>query len=593
MTGEPARSADEALRLEVQADFDRLPELAGYQLRATVGDAVVTVSGRVETWDEVVAAGHLAAEHRGVRNVVNEVRAARVDPAALAPRWPPPAPPLPGWVDEADAVVIGAGVIGSAIARELSRYRLRVVFLERSSDVACGASKANNGMVHPGIDPEPGSLKAVLNVRGNALFGTVCRDLDVPFSREGFYGLTLTPEDAAILPLLKARADVNGVPGVEVLDREELRRRLPQATPRATGAFFTPTAAMTSPYKLTVAYAENAVANGVRLFLETAVVGLDVEGGRVTGVRTNRGPIAARWVINAAGIYADEVSAMTGNKEFTIHPRRGALMVFDRQESGTPGASVGWFGLGMPKHSKGGGAMFTVDGNMEWGPDAEEVPDREDTAVTAKAIAEVVEKFHGLLPEFPKEAVIAAFAGLRAATYTEDFHIAPSPKVGGLVHVAGIQSPGLASAPAVAEMVVDILRAEGLLLIERDGWNPFRVEPPHVAGLPPEALTELVGRDPAYGRIICRCETVSEAEVRQAIHGLIPATTIDAVKRRTRAGMGRCQGGFCGPRVAAVLAEERRCPPTEVTKDGPGSWLFAGRTRETLVPAPVGRREES
>ncbi len=580
MATDPSRAADEALRLEVQADLDASPELSRYRLRAAVDDGVVTVVGEVETWDEVVAAGYLAAERRGVREVVNAIRAARVPPPVLEAAWPAPGPPLPGWVAQADVVVIGAGVIGAAIARELSRYRLTVVVLERSSDVACGASKANNGMVHPGIDPEPGSLKAILNVRGNALFEGVCRELDVPFTRDGFYGLTLTPEDAAILPLLKARGDVNGVPGVEVLDREELLRRVPGATPRATGAFFCPTAGMTSPYKLTLAYAENAVANGVRLFLETAVVGLDVEGGRVTGVRTNRGPIAARWVISAAGIYADRVSAMTGHQEFTIHPRRGALVIFDHQESGPAGASVGWFGLGMPKHSKGGGAMFTVDGNMEWGPDAEEVPDREDTAVTTEAVGQVVDKFSGLLPEFPRNAVIAAFAGLRAATYKEDFHIAPSRRAGGLIHVAGIQSPGLASAPAVAEMVLDLLRAEGILLIERDGWQPRRTEPPHVAGLPQGALAELVERDPAYGRIVCRCETVSEAEVRAAIRGLVPATTVDAVKRRTRAGMGRCQGGFCGPRVAAILAEELGRPTTAITKEGPGSWLFAGRTRE-------------
>ncbi|MHB0886370.1 MAG: FAD-dependent oxidoreductase [Bacillota bacterium] len=579
MAIDPARAADEALRQEVQADLDASPELSRFHLRASADDGVVTIDGGVETWDEVVAAGYLAAERRGVRDVVNAVWAARVPPPVLEAAWPPPGPPLPGWVAQADVVVIGAGVIGAAIARELSRYRLTTVVLERSSDVACGASKANNGMVHPGIDPEPGSLKAILNVRGNALFEEVCRELDVPFTRDGLYGLTLTAEDAAILPLLKARGDVNGVPGVELLDREELLRRVPGATPRATGAFFCPTAGMTSPYRLTLAYAENAAANGSRLFLETAVIGLDVEGGRVTGVRTNRGPIAARWVINAAGIYADRISAMTGHQEFTIHPRRGALVIFDRQESGPAGPSVSWFGLGLPKHSKGGGAMLTVDGNMEWGPDAKEVADREDTAVTSEAARQVVEKFSGLLPEFPRNAVIAAFAGLRAATYMEDFHIAPARRVGGLIHVAGIQSPGLASAPAVSGMVLDLLRAEGLLLIERDGWQPRRVEPPHVAGLAPKALAELIDRDPAYGRIVCRCETVSEAEVRAAIRGLVPATTVDAVKRRTRAGMGRCQGGFCGPRVATILAEELGRPPTAITKDGPGSWLFSGRTR--------------
>ncbi|HEY3315656.1 MAG TPA: FAD-dependent oxidoreductase [Bacillota bacterium] len=573
-------TADEAMRLDILSDLRASDKLCPYRIEVAVEDATIVLTGEVETWDEVVAAGYLAARRRGVRNVVNELTAKRVPRpgAAAASPWPAEGPPLPGWTDHADVVIIGGGVIGTAIARELSRYQLEIVLLERSADVAAGASKANNGMVHPGVDPEPGSLKATLNVRGNALFGAVCADLDVPFVRSGLCGVTLTDQDAALLPLLRARAEANGVPGVEVLDRQETLRRVPGLTLRVTGAFWAPTTAMTSPYQLTVAYAENAVANGVRLFLETAAVGLDIVGGRVAAVRTNRGPIAARWVINAAGVYADEVSAMTGHKEFTIHPRRGVLMVFDRQAT-DPGPSIGHFGLGMPEHSKGGGAMVTVDGNLELGPDAEELPGRDDVAVTAEGLRFVIAKWSGILPGFPLDSVIAYFAGLRAATYTEDFHVALSRKVGRLIHVAGIQSPGLASAPAVAEMVTGLLRSDGLSLIERHDWQPVRRAPPRVAGLAPEALAELVAKDPAHGRLVCRCERVSEAEIKRAIGGPVPAGTIDAIKRRTRAGMGRCQGAFCGPRVAAILSGELRRPITELTKDGPGSWLFAGRTK--------------
>lgn len=541
---------------------------------------LVRLSGEVPRWEEAVLAGHLAGGLRGVRAVVNEIRAA--DP----PLPPPPSPPPDETViGRADVVIIGAGVVGAALARELSRYCLRVVLLEKESDVGCGASKANNGMVHSGIVQEPGSMKVRLNVRGNALFEGVCRELEVPFRRCGLMGLILKEEELFLLELIKARGEDGGIP-VKIISREEALAMEPSLSPEIKGAFLAPTTAMTSPYKLTVAYAENAVANGATLFLDTAVVALrPIEGG--VKVLTPAGSFLTRFCINAAGLYADRVAEMAGPPEFTLHPRKGELVIFDREFDPAlhPAMATGVLALGQDPHTKGGGTMLTVDGNPEWGPTAVETADREDTAVSREGLARILQKFGPLLPGYPaRDSIITHFAGLRAATYTEDFHIAFSRHLKGLLHVAGIQSPGLAAAPAIAEYVLDLLHQEGLALEQKERFEPLRRDPVHFRDLSPEEKRDCIGRDPRYGNLICRCEQVSETEVIAALHRPVPARTLDAVKRRTRAGMGRCQGSFCAPRVIAIMARELAVPPETITKDGPGSHLFTRRTK--INPPP-------
>jgi glycerol-3-phosphate dehydrogenase len=309
--------------------------------------------------------------------------------------------------------------------------------------------------------------------------------------------------------------------------------------------------------------------------LGVKVLGIDVEEGRIAGVVTDRGTIRCRYVINAAGLYADEVAAMAGPREFTIHPRLGELIIFDPRFSGQIRSSLGVFSLAQDSRTKGGGISVTVDGNMEWGPTAEEVPCKDDHPTSLEGMSRIIAKFQPLLPAFEANGrVIAAFAGLRAATYTEDFHIRPSDHVHGLFNVAGIQSPGLASAPAIAEMVIEQMRECGVAFREKPGFDPIRKQPVRFADLSHCEKQKWIAMDPAFGRMVCRCEGVTEGEIVAAIHRPVPALTVDAVKRRTRAGMGRCQGGYCLPRVSALLARELGIPMTMVTKDGPGSELF-------------------
>lgn len=504
----------------------------------------------------------------------------------------------------AQVVIVGGGVIGCAMARELTRYTTDVVILEKESDVACGASKANNAEIHSGIGEDAGTLKQKLNVRGNYMYDDFVRGLGVDFKRQGLL-IVVTPrslpeealrsmgEDerremlAGKIPEgIVAYGEKAGIRGLRVLSRSEVLELEPNVTPEAVAGVFDPNYGMVCPYKLTIALAEHAVINGARVFLNTEVTGMRVENGRVQGVITKRGEIATGLVVNAAGVFADEVAEMAGAGGFRIHPRKGATLLFDREvTSEYVHSSVALFKLpGMKKErSKGGGAMPTVEGNLQLGPTAVEVEDKYDTSISAEEIEEIFERFHYLLPDFPREAVISAFSGVRAPTLEEDFVIGASEAVRGFVNVAGIQSPGLASAPAIVEMVMGFLHELGIPREPRPDFLPVRPAVPRFAELDNQERGRLIKEDPRWGHIVCRCEYVTEAEVVKAIHSLIPATDLDAVKRRTRTGMGRCQGGFCTHRVAAILARELGIPVTAVTKSGERSPVFMGETKDILA----------
>ncbi len=548
-----------------------------YELEIFEEQGQIRLSGTVDRWEQVVLAGHLAGGLRDVRGVVNEIAAAEGGPP---PYEAPPGDPT--VIGKADVVIIGAGVVGAAIARELSRFKLDIVVLEKESDVACGASKANNGMVHSGLVQEPGSLRSTLNVRGNELFEGVCRELDVPFHRCNLAVVVFNEEELFLLELLKARGEMSGIP-VELIGPEKLASLEPALNTAIKGAVLAPTTAMTCPYKLTIAYAENAIANGARFYLNTEVTALEQQNGSIYKVVTNRGSFLTRYCINAAGVYAGRIAEMAGPPEFTIHPRKGELIIFDRESAaGHAVMATGILEMIRDPHTKGGGTMITVDGNPEWGPSAFEVSDPEDTSVTREGLERIIAKFGPLMPGFDaRSAIITYFAGVRAATYTEDFHIAPSRHLKGLIHVAGIQSPGLAAAPAIAELVLQILAGEGLALEEKAEFNPRRRENPPFSSLSLQEQNRLIREDPRYGHVVCRCEHVTEREIVDALHRPLAALTLDAVKRRTRAGMGRCQGSFCLPRVAPIIARELGLPLEKLTKSGPGSELFSRRTKES------------
>jgi glycerol-3-phosphate dehydrogenase len=509
-----------------------------------------------------------------------------------------------GLPRSAQVVVIGAGVSGCSVAREVTRYTPDVVILEKESDVADGTTKANNAEVHSGIGEKTGTLKQKLNVRGNALYDDFVRGIGVDFVRQGLL-IVITPRTlpanvTARLPapivgfllrrvvprLILLNARKKGIPGLRVLSREEVFGAEPRVTRQAVAGVFDPTYGMVAPYKLTIALAEHAVLNGAKVFLDTEVTGVKVEGGAVRSVVTDRGEIQTSIVVNAAGLFADEVADMAGAGGFRIHPRKGASLLFDRQETAEyVTSSVSEFRMHgkVETHSKGGGAMPTLEGNLQLGPTAIEVDDKYDTSISAEEIQEIFDRFYYLLPDFPRSAMISAFSGVRAPTEEEDFVIGPSDAARGFVNVAGIQSPGLASAPAIAEMVVGFLHDLGVPRRPRDDFDPRRPAPPRFSVLTNEERDRLIAEDPCYGHVVCRCETVTEAEVLNAIHSIIPATNMDAVKRRTRVSMGRCQGGFCGCRVAQMLARELGVPVTGITKDGEGGWVFAGETKSLLT----------
>lgn len=494
--------------------------------------------------------------------------------------------------ERADVVIIGGGVIGCFIARELSRYDLKVILVEKEDDVGCGATKANNAMIHSGIGEDMGTLKQRLCIKGNAMYEHITNELNVPFKKCGMW-IVITENSFSNLPvflskfiakriipfIILRRGKKLGIP-LKLVKREELLREEAYVTKKALLAIYSPTYAITCPYRLTIALAENAIENGVKIMLNTKVQDVLVEGGRAVGVVTNKGIVEANFVINAAGLYADEIAEMAGAREYTINPKKGATLLFDREVGKLIHHPMTLLKLPQIPHYKGGGILLTVDGNIQWGPTIQEVKDKEDTSVTDDEIQEIFERYSPLIPNFPKKAVIAYFSGVRAAIHTEDFFIKASKKVKGFIHVAGIQSPGLTAAPAIAEMVVDILKKEGLHLKEKK-FNPIRKKPLIFRELSLEEKKEVIEQNPLYGRIICRCEEVTEGEIVDAIHGILPVHTIDAIKRRTRAGMGRCQGSFCLPKVAQIIARETGIPMEKILKKK-GAPLFVGKAKILL-----------
>jgi len=574
--------SDEEIVQKLKTKISQDPELSKLQLKISCEDGTVCLEGEAKKWEQVVALGHFAAGVAGVHGVVNKV-------------WPKtlPRPEKERKIKEkapwdgmkVDVVIVGGGIVGAAIARELSRFNLKVVLVEKEADVAWGQSKGNAGWVHglAGVDEDPKSMKAKLCVRGNAMYDKLAQELDFPFKRIGLLAIVAEEELLPLLDMVKELAKGHGVPVEMIRDREEIFRREPRITEKAVAALFFPTYGSTSPYLATIALMENAMMNGLGLLLDTEVIDVRIKNGQINGVITDRGNIFTKFLVNAAGLYADEIAEMAGAAEFTIHPRRGEMLIFDSEYSSLYSHNLAPATLKTDPYTKGGGIAISIDGNSIWGPNAEEIPYKEDTSVTKEGMKIVWEKFSPLVPSIPKDAIIAAFSGTRAATYTEDFHIAPSREVKGLINVAGIQSPGVAAAPAIAEMVLEILQKEGLRLKEKPDFNPRRKAPPSFRLLSDKEREELIARNPKYGHVICRCEHVTEGEVVEAIRR--GATTVDGIKFRTRAGMGRCQGGFCGPRVVMILSRELKISPTKVTKRGPDSNLLIGETKSLLTEA--------
>ncbi len=478
-----------------------------------------------------------------------------------------------------NVVIIGGGVIGCAIARELSRYNLKIVLVEKEPDVATGTTKANTALIHAGFNADPKTLKGQLNMKGNMIFDQIVKDLHIPFKRIGSLVVGVEGDDLSELEKLLNRGRENKVEGLQIVDQKWLRENEPALSDKAKAALWAPTAGIIGPWELTLALAENAEKNGVKIMLETEVEDILTGDGDVVGVKTNRGIIKTDYVINAAGLFADEISRMAGIDKVSITPRVGEYYVYDKDRD----FNVNHIVFPIPtKISKGTIVTPTVDGNLMIGPTSDIVEKKSQLGTSREGLNKVFEGAKKLFPRISLKDTIRVFAGLRAADRTEDFVIEAAENVKGFINVAGIQSPGLSSAPSIAEMVVTILKDEGLALDMKDDFDPTRKKPIHFRELSLEEKAKLIQEDSRYGSIICRCEIVTYKEILDAIHDPVGARTVDGVKRRTRAGMGRCQSGFCGPKVITILAEELGLDPTEVRKELTDSYLLSYKVKELL-----------
>ena len=470
---------------------------------------------------------------------------------------------------EADVVVIGGGIVGTAILRELSKYELRCLLVEKEPDVAVGTTKANSAICHAGFDAPTGSWKQKTNVRGNALYHQLQDELDLDIKWTGSLVVATNEEEIQKLNILLERGRANGVPGLEILSREEVLEKEPNLT-TARAALWAPTAGVMWPFGAAVAFAQCAVQNGAEVIRDCAVTGFVKEDGAVTVVNTTKGAIRTKAVINAAGIYAEEIAKLAGDDSFTVTPRKGEYILFDK----TAAPSLVW-GIVFPcptEKSKGILICTTTHGNTFIGPNAQDQDNREDTSVTPAGMDEIIAGARKLIPNLPLGASITEFAGLRAVSGTGDFVLGVS-KVPGFFNAAGIQSPGLSSAPAIAEVVAEAIGKE-MYLRKKANWNGRLPKKTAFNRMTASEKQKEIAKDRLYGRVICRCETVTEGEIVDAIREPVGACTVDGVKRRTRAGMGRCQGGFCGPRVTQIIARELGIPVEKVLKERQGSELY-------------------
>ena len=572
--------SDRALAREIQGEIEKAT--AG-KISVSMRDGIASLHGHLSSHQAALDAGYIAASFDKVREVVNDI----MFPGKMRFKSPRKvSDELTG--KEFDVIVIGGGVIGLAVARELSQFNLSVALFERHNDLGMDQTTHSNAMIHPAIQAKYGTLRWEMNYKGNPMWDETARQLDVDFKRIGTLIVAENGEEEALLPYAVNAAIKHSDPEPKLLDRKGLDRVEPGLAPNVRKGVLVWNTGIISVFELLVAYAENALSNGVSIFLDTAVIGVQTEDCAIKAVDTTRGTVKTGILINAAGIYADKIAQYAGDRFFTIHPRKGETIIFDKsyQPVRTVFAPVSIAAESREsKYTKGGGIIPTTDGNLQFGPTAIEVCSKEDVSTTAEGCDSLFDKFAPVLerlkPDYEKPdkgKIIAQFAGCRAATYKEDFIIEPSKRVRGLVHVAGIQSPGLASTPAIAERVKEIIREERHPSVN-DKFNPIRKGQVRFSELSLKEQDELIRVNPRYGHIVCRCENVSEEEVVQALNSEIAIRSLDGVKRRTRAGQGRCQGGFCMPRIVEIASRQMGIGKENVVKSEGKSYVLSRRTK--------------
>ncbi len=473
-----------------------------------------------------------------------------------------------------DIVIIGGGVIGTAIARELSRYELKIALLEKEQELAFGVSKSNSGIIHPGTQNHPDSLKGRLCVEGNRLIREVSQELGVDFQEVGELIVAFNKDDISHLMQLKQQAQLLGVPGLEIVDRVWLREREPSLNKEIVAALYAPTAGIISPYRLVYDLSENAIRNGLQVYTRTQVENIAVvsnhrrsQSGCLFEIATTGDSFCSDYVINAAGLYADTISRLVGIDNFKISARKGEEFLLDKKLANLTNHLI----FPLPtKNSKGIIVIKTSDGNPMIGPTAEDVNDKQDLSTSEEGLRGVVAAAQRMVPAINAKDIIAYFAGLRPVA-GDDFIIRHEQKIPGFINVAGIQSPGLTASLAIAGLVVDILKKTGFALHKKSDFHNHRKKTKHLFALEFPQIKELIQQDEQFGDIVCRCEMVSSKEVKEAIKQ--GATTLDGVKFRTRAQAGRCHGGFCTTRIMKILAQELDLPLTAITKRGNGSEI--------------------
>lgn len=474
-----------------------------------------------------------------------------------------------------DVAIIGAGVIGASVFRELSKYNIKTILIEKENDVSMGTSKANSAIVHAGYDPKIGTLMAKYNVKGNEMFEDLCKELSVPFKRNGSLVLAFNDEDLETINNLYINGNKIGVKGLKVLSKEEVLEIEPNLSHDIKGALIAPTGGIVGPFEYTIALVENGIQNGGEITLDAEVDKINKKDETFIIETKNGKKIESRYVINAAGIYADKIHNMICKESFKITPRKGEYYVMDKSQGNLVSHTV------FPCPSKLGKGILvtpTIHGNLLVGPNAVDGDDKESLNTTGDGLANIKKSAMHTTEKINFRDCIRTFAGLRAVPDTGDFIVGEDKEIKGFVDVAGIKSPGLSSAPAIAEDVVNILKNAGLSLDRNLNFNGKR-EQVYFMELSKEEKVELIKKDSRYGRIICRCESITEGEIIDAINRSFGKVSIDGVKRRCRPGMGRCQGGFCGPRVQEIISRELNINMEDIVQEKSNSVILYGKTK--------------
>lgn len=469
-----------------------------------------------------------------------------------------------------DVIIVGGGVCGAAIAMYLSKYDITCCLLEKENDVAVGTTKANSGIVHAGYDPEPDTLMARLNVRGNELTEEFCKKMNVPYNKCGSMVVSFNEEDEAHLRKLYDRGIINGVRGMEIISKEELLQREPNLNDTVTGALYAPSGAVVNPWRLCLAMCETAAENGVEFYLESPVTAIE-KMPTYFKVTAGGKEYEAKYIVNAAGLYADKVAELVGADDFEIKPSKGQYYLLDKTASGLVNSVI----FQCPTE-KGKGVLVspTADGNVIVGPNAESGNPRDDVSTTRDGLEFVAEQANKTTSKINYRENIRSFAGLRANSDKKDFIIGESPLVRHFINVAGIKSPGLSSAIAIGEYLVDVLGDCGLIMYPKQEWKYAK---PQIcfAELSNEEKADICKRNPKFGNVICRCNMVTEGEILEALNSNVKPRTLDGIKRRTGSGMGRCQGGFCGEKIHEILCKYYGLDPEAVLWDKETSYIVA------------------